>query len=255
MQPTNSSERRNTCGSVDALLPGIDFPWDPGLSPNEALGNRVFWIMSADTSHYVGSNKLVVDTDEGSRTELDSHANMPVIGKHAYVIAETGRTVEVSPFTPDYEPIRVPLVDAAVKYECPYDGKAYILVLRNALHVPNMDINLIPPFMMREAGVQVNETPKIHMTHPTEDDHAIVFPETGFRIHLLLWGTFSYFHTSKPTEGELEDPLDVYLLTPTKWNPHSDAYAANEESIVDWEGNIKQRKDWELSTRGLRQHT
>ena len=31
------------------------------------------------------------------------------------------------------------------------------------------------------------------------------------------------------------------MLTPTKWNPHTDAYALNEESIVDWEGNIRER--------------
>ena len=30
--------------------------------------------------------------------ELDSHANMPVVGKHAYIIAETGKKVDVSPF-------------------------------------------------------------------------------------------------------------------------------------------------------------
>ncbi len=40
--------------------------------------------------------------DEGSRTELDSHANMPVVGRHAYIISDTGRMADVSPFTPDY---------------------------------------------------------------------------------------------------------------------------------------------------------
>ena len=34
---------------------------------------------------------------------------------------------------------------------------------------------------------------------------------------------------------------EIYTLTPTKWNPHTDAYALNEESIVDWEGNIKEK--------------
>jgi hypothetical protein len=29
------------------------------------------------------------DVDQGSRTELDSHANMPV-GRHAYIILDTG---------------------------------------------------------------------------------------------------------------------------------------------------------------------
>ena len=36
---------------------------------------------------------------------------------------------------------------------------------------------------------------------------------------------------------------DVYVMTPEKWNPHSDTYKQNEANIVDWEGNIKQPKD------------
>ena len=34
------------------------------------------------------------------RTELDSHANMPVAGQHAYILAESGKYVDVNPFTP-----------------------------------------------------------------------------------------------------------------------------------------------------------
>ena len=76
-----------------------------------------------------------------SHTELDSHANMPVVGKHAYIIDETGKKVDVSPFTPDYQPLTVPLVDATVRYDNPYNRKTYILVLCNALYVPSMDNN------------------------------------------------------------------------------------------------------------------
>ena len=84
--------------------------------------------------------------------ELDSHANMPVVGKHAYIIAKTGKKVDLSPFTPDYKPLTIPLVDAMVKYDNQYNRKTYILVLHNALYVPSMDHNLIPPFMLREMG-------------------------------------------------------------------------------------------------------
>ena len=178
-----------------------------------------------------------------SRTELDSHANMPVVGKHAYIIAKTGKKVDVSPFTPEYKLLTVPLVDATVKYDNPYNGKTYILVLRNALYVLSMDHNLIPPFMLREMGVAVNDVPKIHKEDPTVDDHAITFMETGFRIPLSLWGIFSYFPTSKPTHDDLLNPGEVYILSPATWNPHSDAYSANEESMLDWEGNMQPKKD------------
>ena len=178
-----------------------------------------------------------------SHTELDSHANMPVVGKYTNILAETGQKVDVSPFTRNYQPLTVPLVDATVRYDNPYDGKPYILVLRNTLYVPSMENNLIPPFMLREMGVTMNDVPKIHKEDPTIDDHAITFMEMGFRIPLSLWGIFSYFPTSKPTHDDLINPTEVYILSPATWNPHSDAYSGNEESMLDLEGNMQQKKD------------
>ena len=168
-----------------------------------------------------------------------------VIGRNAYILSKIGETVDVAPFTPDYKPISVELVDAALKYECPYSGEVKIPIIRRRLHVPSMTHNLLPPFMLREAGIQINEVPKIHVTSPTEEHHAIIFQEKTFRIPLTLHGTFSYFPTSKPTTQELEKPEDVYILTPTTWNPHSDAYVINEESMLDWEGNMKHERDHE----------
>ena len=185
------------------------------------------------------------DANELSRTELDSHANIPVIGRNAYILSKIGETVDVAPFTPDYKPISVELVDAALKYECLYSGEVKIPIIRRGLYVPSMTHNLLPPFMLREAGIHINEVPKIHTTSPTEEHHAITFQETNFRIPLTLHGTFSYFPTSKPCTQELEEPENVHILTPTTWNPPSDAYVINEESMLDWEGNMKHEKDHE----------
>ena len=181
------------------------------------------------------------DANKSSRTELDSHANMPGRGMNAYI----RETVDVAPFSPDYKPISVELVDAALKYECPYSGEIKILIIRRGVHVPSMTHNLLPPFMLREAGITINEVPKIHVTSPTEEHHAITFQETNFRISLSLHGAFSYFPTSKPSIKELEEPEDVYVLTPTIWNPHSDAYVVNEDSMLDWEGIMRNEKDHE----------
>ena len=76
------------------------------------------------------------ENEESSRTELDSHANMPVVGRSAYIISDMGRVADVNPFTPDYGSTMITIVDAAVLNQCPYDGQLYILVIRNALHVP-----------------------------------------------------------------------------------------------------------------------
>ena len=68
------------------------------------------------------------------RLELDSHANMPVVGKGAQV-EFTGRTADVNAFSPQYDTAQLPIVDAVVQYDCPYSGKTYMLLIRNALYV------------------------------------------------------------------------------------------------------------------------
>ena len=112
-----------------------------------------------------------VEEDTNSRTELDSHANMPLVGLNASMFADTGRVAEVSPYTPEYKSLQIPIVDSAVLYDCPYSGKAYVLVIRNALHVPAMQNNLLPPFMLREADITVNDAPKIQVDDPSEENH------------------------------------------------------------------------------------
>ena len=53
----------------------------------------------------------IQDANESSRTELDSHANMPVIGMNAYILSKIGETVDAASFTLDYKPISVELAD------------------------------------------------------------------------------------------------------------------------------------------------
>ena len=61
----------------------------------------------------------------------------------------------------------VPIVDAVIAYDCTSSGETYLLVVRNALCVPTMYINLIPPFVLREAGFILNDTPNIHCKDPS----------------------------------------------------------------------------------------
>ncbi len=84
---------------------------------------------------------------------------------------------------------QVPLVDAAIVYE-DNNSQQYLLVFYNALYIPSMENHLIPPFILREAGLRVDETPKIQSTDPGEKTHTIYDPGTGLRIHLGLHGIF-----------------------------------------------------------------
>ena len=49
-----------------------------------------------------------------SRTEFDSHPNVIVVGKNAHIIDFTGRKANVQPYSPNYDPQEIPIVDAAV---------------------------------------------------------------------------------------------------------------------------------------------
>ena len=106
-----------------------------------------------------------------------------------------------------------------------------------------MDNNLIPPFMMREAWIVVNEKAKTHTDDPKDSDHSIMFNSTGFQIPLHLWGTFSYFSTWHPKSEDLLAGHDGYVLSPSKWDPHSEVYRQNKANMTDWEGNAKEPKD------------
>ena len=142
-------------------------PIASALQPDEPI-DRGKELRSTHIYHkIVASMEVDIEADGQSRTELDSHANMPVVGREAMVVERSGRTVEVSPFTPDYKPIKVEIVDAIIQYDSPLDGREYVLVIQNALQVPSMKNNLIPPFIMRENGIMVNECAKIHCEEPT----------------------------------------------------------------------------------------
>jgi hypothetical protein len=132
---------------------------------------------------------------------------MPVVVSGANVLVDHNRTCEVGRYSQDYEPMEVQLVDAAVRDDC--DGSMYILLILNALYVPSLDHNLLPRFMMREAGVIVQDTPKIQLDDPSGEEHALAFPETGFRFPLSLWGVFSYFRTTTPPNDDLVEPDEV----------------------------------------------
>ena len=177
-----------------------------------------------------------------SAIELDSHADSPVAGKVARVINRTGKTVTVSGFTDKLgKPIRVPVVDAAVLYVCDRTGKEYIMILRNALYVPEMDACLIHPIMMRLIGIQVDECPKFLSPNPTEINHSIYFEKQNLRIPLLLSGVISFMPCKYPEMKDMEENDGILELTPNvdNWNPHDHVFQDQEEAMVDFGGKIK----------------
>ena len=188
-----------------------------------------------------------VDDQQVSAIELDSHADSPVVGRFAKVLEDTGRKVQVSGFTSELgKPISVPVVHAAVAYDCEYTGKTHILVIHNALYLRTMNVNLIPPFMMHLAGLEVNECPKFLSKVPSESQHSVYFPQADLRLPFQLEGIVSYLPSRVPTEEELSTNSGEYLmLTPSSedWNPHSVTFKEQEFSMLDYKGEIKTKSN------------
>ena len=46
-------------------------------------------------------------------TELNSHANKVIVGKHCHILAKTEGHVDMNPFTPTYHALKAPIADAA----------------------------------------------------------------------------------------------------------------------------------------------
>ena len=200
----------------------------------------------AKVTSIIASSKVdPIIAHQESRSELDSHANMVVLGRHCFVFDGIhGKTCDVEPFDPAIGTARkVPIVDAAIAYDCPYHHQTFLLIIRNALYIPTLDHNLIPPFIMCEAGITVYEIPKIHVADPVSSDHSISFPSSNLLIPLQLQGTFSYFPSRIPTSEEIHS-CDKIFITPdgTNWDPYSTHFAINEDSMLDAEGHMHSKK-------------
>jgi hypothetical protein len=110
-----------------------------------------------------------------------------------------------------------------------------------------MENNLIPPFILREAGWTVNDVPRIHSDCVSQYTHSILLERRNVHIGLHLHGVFSYFTCTKPTQSEfdLADRNMIHWMTPIThaWNPNQDNYAIAEDSYLDWRGQLVPSRD------------
>ena len=151
-------------------------------------------MMIASIEHAIAKASFTSDESVCPRTELDSHAASIVVGRNVLVLRETGKTVNVSPFTKSLGTIsKVNVVDCAIAHDCPFSGETRVIIMYNALHIPEMDHNLVPPFVVRRRGNLLSDVPKIHVSDPSVDDHSLQFDDSTVRIPLQLTGTTSYF--------------------------------------------------------------
>ena len=99
---------------------------------------------------------------------------------------------------------KVEIGDVAIAYNDPFSRETFLLVMRNVLLIPSIDHNLLPPFLVQEALLFLDKTPKFQSTALSLENHTIHDEKTGLRIHLQLNGTFMYFESQLLTMEEME---------------------------------------------------
>lgn len=96
-----------------------------------------------------------VALNKSIQSNLDFHdTNMIVVGKHCFIISHSEKCIDVNAFADAVGGLsQVPIVDAAINYDCPYTHKLWLIIVRNVLNVGSMNRDLIPPFILREVYV------------------------------------------------------------------------------------------------------
>lgn len=169
--------------------------------------------------------------------ELDTHADVAVLGSNCRVFQETERTVQVYGYDPSHGSTPRKIVSGVFAYDDPHDGHCKLLIVHQGIHVPTLQSSLIPPYQMRDNDVVVNDCPKSMMKSPTANDHAIIIPrldDLPYRIPLMLKGTISGIPVRRPTDTEFADmDLERFELTyeTPEWDQTEDSREKTELNI------------------------
>ena len=132
-----------------------------------------------------------------------------------------------------------------------------MLVIHQAILIPDMPNNLLCPMQLRDHGLAVNDKPKHMALNPTEEHHAIMFCDCNtqasglLRIPLELHGVTSYFPSRKPTKEEYENtPADLRVELTAEapdWDPASTTFQQQEEAMLQADRGLKDSiESWSL---------
>ena len=181
---------------------------------------------------------LDVSVVNESRTDLDSHADQCAVGRNALLIHDYDRPINVSGFHPS-GPVNNNLrqVSAALAYDDPFTGETTILLVHQAIYVPELEHNLLSTMQVRLNDVIISETPRFLTDNVTALTHSIAIPtddpNKSYVIPLALHGVTSSFPTRKPTPEEFESLAHLTLTRDEpEYDPHDTSYATQEAALT-----------------------
>ena len=112
-----------------------------------------------------------------TRTDLDSHADQCAIGNNALIVHDFDRPINVSGYDPNgptQDNLRT--VTAALAYDDAVSGETVILVVHQAIYLPNLSHNLLSTMQLRLNDVIVNDVPRFLTDKPTMHSHSLLIP-------------------------------------------------------------------------------
>ena len=129
---------------------------------------------------------------------MDSNCDTTSVGKGAFIVEETEQTVSVNPFLPKLGKVHdVPIVTAALAYDCKLTHATYILYFHQALYFKTMERHLICPNQLRAHNVKVNDIPLVYTAdEDRQPEHHLIAtnpPDLELHIPLQIEGVTSYF--------------------------------------------------------------
>ena len=194
------------------------------------------------------------DSTPDCQVELDSHAEQCCVSAQcALIIHNYDRPVMVYGY--DGGPGRsLDMVDAALYYLDPSTGDRWMLIINQALLVPDLRHPLLCTNQLRMNDLRVNDEPKHLVLNPTEYHHAIAVKtpdgnETTSElvIPLALSGVFSYFEARKPTISEWEAITEDWCIHLTydspEWEPSTLGLDKAEANMLGTDGTVVTQRD------------
>ena len=173
-----------------------------------------------------------------SRTDLDSHADQCAIDRNALLVHNFDRPINVSGYNPN-GPLAKDLrtVAAALAYDDAVTGQTVILIVNQAIYIPDLTHNLLSTMQLQLTDVQVNDVPRFLTEQPTEHTHLLVIPiknsDMPYVIPFTIKGVASTFPTRKPTREEYNELPHLVLTSDSPdYDPHDPTYAEQEDALL-----------------------
>ncbi len=202
--------------------------------------------LSIDPNQYIIDLSTKINSIGETTLELDSHADMCVLGRDALILLDYDRPVIVEGYDPSLSTKTYATVSRALAYDDPVTGEVYHLVINQAIHIPHLDHHLLCPMQCRVNDVVVDDTPKFLTSDPTDHTHALTIrdpdePAQTVILQLALRGVTLLLNVRGIMLDEWNSDAfkRLHLTSETlTWDPMTSLYEEQEAAMVDYSGRV-----------------